>query len=406
MKAHVSERSLNLSYDEKLDHVRFLAALIILVNHAFNLIFTTLSQIPVTWTAVNRHTQELSGAWLVLKALVMEGHIAIGLFFTLSGFLFARITAGADIMPGKFLLNRILRIYPLYLTFVLLALCLTPPANPLLALSLSILTLQNLPQATYHGLLTPHLWSIAVEFQLYLLFPVLLSGYRARGMPFLLLVLLVSIALKILAFSSLGGVQDLCYRTALGRFDQFIIGMMLGFSFQRFRHRFVNPGYACLALLAVGIAVTGFHVYGGFGSTEHDPFWIVCPAVESALWGAFLFAYCACNFRFPEQISRIFAFLGGISYSLYLNHFPLCILMAGWLGSPLHGLNERLLVPVFGGSQLELFLLSVFFALAVVLPGTIALSCLTYYLIEKPFLDRRVRYVRGDAPIDKEAILW
>lgn len=161
--AQAPVRSLNLNYDERLDHLRFLAAFMIIAFHSFPPMFAVLRQIPCDWNFVMNNLGDLTGIWMIPRAMLVEGQSAVGLFLTLSGFLFARITAKSDIVPHKFYLNRLLRIYPLYMCFILLALFLSPGDNPLQSLCLSVLTLQNLPHATAHSVLTPHLWSIAVE---------------------------------------------------------------------------------------------------------------------------------------------------------------------------------------------------------------------------------------------------
>ena len=200
-------RSLNISYDERLDHLRFLAAFIIIVFHSFPPMFAVVKQIPCDWNYFMQNMNQLDGLWLVPRAMLAEGQSAVGLFLTLSGFLFARITAKSDIIAHKFYLNRLLRIYPLYICFIVLALFLSPGAAPFQSLALSVLTLQNLPSATSHMFLTPHLWSVAVEFQIYLLFPVILAEYRKKGLKVLFLFLAAALALKLMVYLMAGDVQ-------------------------------------------------------------------------------------------------------------------------------------------------------------------------------------------------------
>jgi peptidoglycan/LPS O-acetylase OafA/YrhL len=254
--AQAPVRSLNLNYDERLDHLRFLAAFMIIAFHSFPPMFAVLRQIPCDWNFVMNNLGDLTGIWMIPRAMLVEGQSAVGLFLTLSGFLFARITAKSDIVPHKFYLNRLLRIYPLYMCFILLALFLSPGDNPLQSLCLSVLTLQNLPHATAHSVLTPHLWSIAVEFQIYLLFPIVLSEYRSKGLKALFFFIAVAIVLKLLVYALTGEVKALAYCTTFGRLDQFLIGAILGYSFNSFKDKIKHPIYCLLAFVCTAGMIT------------------------------------------------------------------------------------------------------------------------------------------------------
>jgi len=83
--------SYNTEYYPRLDHLRFFAAMIVVIGHSLSLPFNI-------------------------------GHSGVTLFFVLSGFIFTLITNGGEkkIDYKKFIYNRILRIYPL---FIFLSFC-------------------------------------------------------------------------------------------------------------------------------------------------------------------------------------------------------------------------------------------------------------------------------------------
>lgn len=394
-------RSLNVAYDEKLDHMRFLAAFMIIILHTFPPIFSVLKQVPCDWNVIIKNLSELNGIWLVPRALLAEGQAAVGLFLTISGFLFARITSRSDIVASKFYLNRLLRIYPLYLSFILLALFLSPGDNPFQSLALSVLTLQNLPQATSNWMLTPHLWSVAVEFQIYLIFPVILSEFRSKGFKALFLFLALALAFKLMVYLLVGDVQNLAYRTTFGRIDQFLIGAMLGYGFDRYKERFRNPVYFLLAFALVAGVISAFHAAGGNLFTARKSIWIVWPAIEAAVWGIFMASYCASDIRLPAPLSKLLCFLGGISYSLYVTHYAISVLVTQRLCGPVYNFNNQYLVPIFGNGQQECFVVGILYAALVVVPITALVSCLTYYAIEKPFMNLRVKYTK---PINTDTV--
>lgn len=385
-------RSLNLAYDEKLDHLRFLAAFIIIVFHTFPPIYSVLAQVTCDWHVILNHLTALTGAWILPKALVAEGHTAVGLFLTISGFLFAKITSRSDIITHKFYLNRLLRIYPLYMCVIFLALYLSPGPNPFQSLCLSVLTFQNLPQAVSHSMLTPHLWSVAVEFQIYLLFPVFLASYRTQGLRALWLFVAASVGLKAAAYLLAGEVHNLAYVTTFGRVDQFLIGSILGFSFESYRHKIRHPVFLLLSFAVVACVISVFHTQGGSLYTARKSIWIVWPAIEALVWGLFLASYCASSLSLPLILSRFISFLGGIGYSLYVTHFAVSVIVTQRICPHVYNLNQQVLVPLFGASQQEHFIVAVLYAALIVVPATALVSCLTYYGIEKPFMNLRVKY--------------
>src|SRR5438445_4438592 len=85
----------------RLDHLRFLAAGLVVVYHYSHW------KLP-QWSGSNP-----------LVNLVRVGHTGVALFIVMSGFLFGIITNGKRISYRLFIINRIIRIYPAYV-FILL----------------------------------------------------------------------------------------------------------------------------------------------------------------------------------------------------------------------------------------------------------------------------------------------
>ncbi len=99
-------KSENISYNPRIDQIRWLAATLVFLFH-FNLEYRDLGG-----TGLNSN-------WL---GLIKEGHTGVGLFFTLSGFLFMLIALNTQhIIYSEFIRNRFLRIFPLFFTIFLVA---------------------------------------------------------------------------------------------------------------------------------------------------------------------------------------------------------------------------------------------------------------------------------------------
>ena len=95
----------------------------------------------------------------------------------------------------------------------------------------------------------------------------------------------------------------------------------------------------------------------------------------SVLWSAVIIGYL--RFPFPNWpwLDRLLAWLGGLSFSLYLFHLPVTLLALKRFGMS------------YPQSLTEMLQRS-----AVIIAVTIAYACLTYYTIEKPFNDKRIKY--------------
>ena len=133
------------------------------------------------------------------------GYIGVDLFFVLSGFLITGILSDARGSKAYFLnfyMRRVLRIFPLYYAvvgLVVLVLPIAAPGNPKVAEVASqqwwlwgygvnvALAIRN--QWTFYGM--NHFWSLAVEEQFYLVWPVLVAVLSRERMARLCVVLVV-----------------------------------------------------------------------------------------------------------------------------------------------------------------------------------------------------------------------
>jgi peptidoglycan/LPS O-acetylase OafA/YrhL len=367
--------------------MRLLAALLVLSFHSFHPIYKALANAASSDAArVNP-----------FSIFIIEGHTAVGLFLTLSGFLFARICLNSLVDFKQFYLNRLLRIYPLYISALILSMCVVPATAG--AFFTSLLTFQTLPTAL-HGNYTDHLWTIGIEVQFYVLFPVLLLGYRRSGMKYLFQALALSLLVLGCLQLSTGATRDVAYATILGRLNQGVIGMMLGFSFDRFRKYYSNPFALPAAMAVLSFALLRLHSYGGLPGSGQSPIWVVWLTIEALLWGAVICCYQALKVKLPDAISKAAAYLGSMTYSIYVMHYFLTCALVAWfcklLLTPHH--RHAFLLP------LQAFLLkhpletSLLAGIVLIFPPTLLLSYFTFNVIERPFMGLRRKYTLPDVP--------
>ncbi|TND08706.1 MAG: acyltransferase 3 [Bacteroidetes bacterium] len=348
-------------YLSRLDHLRFLAAFLVLTWHFVHEQFVPTSYVPSFFPL----------------SLLEEGHTGVALFMVLSGFIFQYINDGKEISYGKFIRNRLLRIAPLFILW-----------------SLYHIYVDNFDtvKSLVNGFLlldprqTPGVgWTIVVEFQFYLLFPFLHRWIdQKNGIRNVLLLLLVFFIFRGLAYAQTHTVQDVSYWTIFGRIDQFLLGMLAAKMYRRIK---LNGGLSFVvtvgAMLGIMFVYHVFNQAGGFyqEAKGHSPsaFWLVMPAIEGVFYALLIIGYLSLPaVLFPKIIDRSLARCGELSYSAYWCHLPVIIF--------LHYLMREFQVTLTG------FDTALLVSTLVAVPVVFGFSALTYYLIERPFLLMRKKY--------------
>jgi len=357
-------RSLQTPYLERLDHLRLLAAALVVCFHAFH-----------------RHVGNLRPDNPLLS-LIDEGHTGIGLFMVISGFIFTVITHGVQVQYWGFLRNRAIRIYPLFLFGVFLTLTISTyneHANYGLATFLEWVIpfrASSVSSSTHFV----QLWTIWVEFQFYLVFPFLKAFADRHGARYLLGWILLLVALRAAIFLLYGSVRFVAYESIFGRLDQFLVGMLAAGLWLARPGRFGHPLHLVLAALAALAAVHWMNRQGGHVRLD-AAWWIAWTTLEALVWAWVALAWLDFRHRPWPAFERALAGLGAMSFSIYVMHnFVLAVIDRGLGPLPLAADPVR-------AAALN--------ALLVALPLAVLAAWPTYRLIERPFLALRGRYVRA-----------
>lgn len=374
--------SKNQKYEPGLDHIRALAASWIVLYHSFQLISAKL---------IHDAPFDPYNDWVMsqnpLVAMITEGHTAVGLFMVLSGFVLARAAIGSEVEYWKFIKNRLLRIYPLFITIVLAGVALTGGTVSFDALLMTLLPLGSIHAMANLGPFANSLWAVTVEFQFYLIFPFLMMFLGRRGPRQLWLIIIAAIALRALVFASGGDMRYVPYFTIIGRIDEFLFGILAA---QFVSSRRPLSAWLMLPMAAVCLGVL-FAYNQSHGYVSNDAWKIVWPTIQGAMWAAFIAIYLPFSRRIPAPLSRLLSALGTISFSMYLIHFIIVSIVVSYVGS-------RMAV----GNEPHVLALTIGFI--IVLPVTIVLSRLTYAAIEAPFLDLRVKYLQASQTVEAESV--
>ena len=297
-----------------------------------------------------------------LPGLLPGGFLGVNVFFVLSGYLMA-LTSLRDFErdafhPGRFYLRRARRIYPTLIFTLGGWICLTRLIEPsLLGLKQGevfsiLLGYDNLWQlgenVSYFdraGGPSPftHTWSLAIEMQFYLVWPLLFALYvRARGKGRSGLLLPGALALASLIVMELGYVPESdpssIYYGSHTRVWALLLGAMLGLAQGGQRQRFSGGGLPGL-LLILGFGALFFTVSG----TEELTYRLYLPLSALLTLGLLWLLGCCPILGMALDYGPL-GWLGKRSYELYLCHYPAYYLVS------------RLTPGRMGGAQLALAL--------------------------------------------------
>lgn len=355
------------NYLLRIDHLRFFAAFLVVVWHFSHIP----GQVPTNYVPNG-----------LLLNIFEEGHTGVALFMVISGFVFEYVSFGKTILYGKFILNRVLRIFPLFIIFSLYAIYTGALPNPtsIVLNMLSFVSPKELPSVG---------WTIAVEFQFYLIFPFLHSFLFKKGPIYIFMIIIFFFLIRCMAFINFGSVQDMSYYTIFGRIDQFLIGMLLAYFYRKgmankfnglklsFRYALSFSIFSS-GILLISIFYRYFNEMGGFFNMKtfpsNEPIWIYFPTVEALCYSLLFFGYVTFPKNGLKYYDKAIGKLGELSYSIYWIHFGVCYAVYYKLFQTTD-FNTALLYSAF-----------------IVTPIIICFSAISYYFIEKPFLNRRVKY--------------
>lgn len=346
----------NQIYFHEIDSLRFLAFLIVFLGHAWLPITAAFSQL----------------AWF-----------GVELFFLISGFLLTRILyeeykESKSINLKFYFIRRILRIWPLYFSFIILLFFLSVKIfrisysfERLLGNIFFVDNIFTVSGWTNTNSGSGHLWTISVEEQYYFILPFLAlwlfrktKGQKTFFFIAAFLLLLIGKSLAVILKAKYPFVHVLPLSA-----DSFLMGILIGtfYNNQTLSHQ-RNHLLLCLGIILLFIVlllpsknITGFHLL------------LIYPL--QAIGFAFILICVLTGRDYPLNKllrNKALVYLGKISFGLYIFHFPVIVQLAGLFNT------KEVLMQFFG--LLLMFLV------------TLILSLISYYLVEKPFLSFKKKF--------------
>ena len=273
------------------------------------------------------------------------GFLGVDIFLVISGYLvggglLAEFKEAGRINLRRFFTHRIKRLLPASIVVVI--------ATILLLYGTQLLTTRDLRHALWSSLyvqninlsieggdylgkdLLPtyfvHFWSLSLEEQFYVFVPVvllLLALVRLKKWPLLIFSIIGVVSLALSTFQTAAG-DSSAYFSLTTRAWQFILGMLVAS---------LNPSKTMARVLWL-ISVIGL---AGFALLINFDLGMLFPApgaiIPSVITALALAAGKTLPLRLPISVLQSFGvYIGDLSYSIYLVHFPISLLVAGWVG--------------------------------------------------------------------------
>lgn len=262
------------------------------------------------------------------------GHFGVVLFFVLSGFLITLLLLKekdktGDVRYRKFLIRRALRIWPVYFLFISVVIfgvhgidfILTEKKNGGLLIGLYYFILPNLAMSGFGSIAhIAHLWSIGVEEQFYLIWPLILKFFSKKLVVFTLvfLCLIIPVIPHLADFLAVRfPVYEFPLMVIRLFFQYFLINAMaIGGLFAFLFYKYEELLREKLNLLTTTIVVfTSFGLW--FSGTT---FGGVTDVVYMILFGLLILATSLSNPLFVFE-NKFISYLGKVSYGLYVYHW-------------------------------------------------------------------------------------
>lgn len=359
------------TYFPNLDALRFIAASMVVLSH----------------------TEQIKGFHgykcyrFVYPTLFQGGHLAVIFFFALSGFLITHIIKNNlndnNFSVSNFYKKRVVRIWPLYYLIVLVGLFVIPNIsfmhhNVQWVDTLTDLTAEEYTWTTLLYLLVlpnislffgvfeylGHTWSIGVEEQFYLIWPLLMKWFKSQILRLLISVLIVIWSVRL--FSGILDLQILQAFMNIFKIDAMAMGgiaAIVVLEYPKYRAYLVNRWTELIAMTIAGM----------FYFTQTH-FGIISDEVYSLLF-AIIIVNAATN---PKTILRLesikpLGYLGKVSYGIYMYH-------------PITGMLAIILFRSFHNSYLASLTSNlVFYGVVFFIASSVAI--ISYEFFEKPIMN-------------------
>ena len=361
------------SYDPAIDFIRFIAFFLVFFTHFIN--------------RGGNAIQVDTGQWWnnqFIQRIADFGGQGVTLFFGLTGFLLGRLLIreleeNNSVSIKSFYLRRILRIWPLYFAFIIFCGVMNFFAHSPTLVSKEI---PYLATFTYNwgqifgevpGTMATITWSISVEEQIYLIFPILFLLLARKTATRYALILIFSGLISVLGCLYIWNISPERFTPA------FLLPVGVGLLTARFEGKFQNLSLKLwkrhFVLILIATYILFFRDIAAL-----DNFRFLTFIGSATLLPALLFAFRSFIAKSDSRLIQVGVYVGRRSYGCYLFHWSVWTVMVGR--------------DLFSSKTEGFSVIGVFIAFAI----TVGVSAGSYRFFETPFLRYRKRFQRVVSP--------
>ena len=323
-------------YVDTLDGFRAMAACLVLAFHYWQ----------QSWIGLSF---KVFGYRIDLSNIVTNGAFGVELLFMLSGFcLYLPLAMHPErrLSLGNYVYKRAVRILPSYF------LCVIVSAATLIGqLEPAVLREQFIGNMTLTQMMTPALaynringvlWSIAIEVQFYVIFPLLVIPFRKKPWWVMVAAFAVSEGLRLYLRDVNYDAISFWMNQLPAMLDVFVAGMLAGHVVALLRHnldesrqRALGPAFAmgvvvCLMLVLLAMVHVGTPRYRDMPENLSRLRMTVRKYLVAGFAGAIVCSVPAARWVHGMLGNRVARFLSGISYQLYLWHMFFGLRLKAW----------------------------------------------------------------------------
>jgi peptidoglycan/LPS O-acetylase OafA/YrhL len=303
-------------YIHRVDAVRGIAILLVLSYHTLLLLYP----------GYEANTYSNNGILLIKDAKsfllnfnpIGQGWIGVELFLLISGFLihFIYLQNQNEFKWVNFYSKRFWRIYPPYLIVLLFLFILRPDfsTSGITNLFSHLFLIHNLSDNTFFAI-NPSFWSIALESQLYLIYPAYLFSIK-QFYSFKTTIILLSILISFILIEFFFAKNSLSFGTFVLKFwFVWAVGAFLADRYYQNKIIFKKP---------IFWFVFFYFLFFVFKLFYFSNYFILIPASLSclALMETILYSHILDKYIVNRMLIKFLSFTGLISYSIYLIHQP------------------------------------------------------------------------------------
>jgi len=361
-------------YHPELDALRFVAFLAVFMHHALP---------GDARVYLDKGLSPAVTEWLL--AAKEAGAFGLDLFFALSAYLITELLLReyknrGSFSVSAFYVRRALRIWPLYFTFLALTVFVVPtiiPAErfgPIYIISFALFfgnwvcAVMGIPFSV-----AGPLWSISVEEQFYIGWPLLLRFFGMSRIKQLAIAMLILAIVTRVLLAIIGVEHPGVWCNTIARLDPIALGALLAFSLNGRAPEIKKLGRVVMCMFAFGAWWLAAKFLGHDGPTSVATYGL--SALASVVLLMAVLTTEALLLRVPPL--SLVVYLGRISYGLYVFHlFALALVM------------QRAVALGFELRVLLAFLL------------TVTLAAISYRWLEQPFLKLKKRFSYRSPPDD------